>query len=231
MDGGIPVLVALGAGSLSAVNPCGFGLLPAFVAFFLGEGEEGEVRLLARLSRAVGVAALVTSGFVLVFVPIGALISLGSRSVVRFVPWLGLGVGVVLIVVGAALLAGRSLSFGLHPVRRAGGRSARSMVAYGVGYGLASVGCTLPVFLVVVAGALTSGGLLSGTSVFLAYALGMGLVVLAVSAGTAAGKEVIARRFRALLPHLERVSGVGLLLAGAYLVYREVAFLRFAGLV
>jgi hypothetical protein len=38
------------------------------------------------------------------------------------------------------------------------------------------------------------------------------------------------RWFHTLLPHLHRVGGLGLLLAGAYLVYREVAFLRFAGL-
>jgi cytochrome c biogenesis protein CcdA len=212
------------------VNPCGFGLLPAFVAFFLGEREKGNVRLLSRLLRALFVAGLVTTGFVLVFVPIGAAVSLGSRAIVRYVPWLGLGVGVVLIGVGAAVLAGRSITAGLHPIQRVAGRSNRSMVVYGAGYGLASVGCTLPVFLVVVAGAVTAGGLLPGLAVFLAYALGMGLVILAVTTATALGKDVIVRWFRTLLPHLQRVSGLGLLLAGAYLVYREVAFLRFAGL-
>ena len=230
MGAEIPFLLALGSGSVSAVNPCGFGLLPAFVAFFLGEREEGEIRLPARLLRALFVAGLVTTGFVLVFLPIGAAVSVGSRAIVRYVPWLGLGVGVVLIGAGAAVLAGRSITAPLHPVRRMAGRSNRSMVVYGAGYGLASVGCTLPVFLVVVGGAVTAGGLLPGLGVFLAYALGMGLVILAVTTATALGKDVIVRWFRRILPHVERVSGLGLLLAGAYLVYREVAFLRFAGL-
>ena len=225
----IPLLLALGSGSVSAVNPCGVGLLPAFVAFFLGEPEEQDVRLPSRLLRALLVAGLVTAGFVLVFVPIGATVSLGSRAIVLYVPWLGLGVGVVLIGVGAAVLAGRSITAALNPIRRVGGRSNRSMVVYGAGYGLASVGCTLPVFLVVVAGAVTAGGFLPGLAVFLAYAFGMGLVILAVTTATVLGKDVIAR-FRKVLPHLERVSGLGLLMAGAYLVYREVAFLRFTGL-
>lgn len=226
----ISLLLALGSGSVSAVNPCGFGLLPAFVSFFLGEHEEGPVGLASRVLRAVVVSGLVTLGFVLVFGSIGAAISLGSRSIVRYVPWLGLGVGVVLIGVGAAILAGRSLTFGLHPVKRVGGRSNRSMVAYGAGYGLASVGCTLPVFLVVVAGALAAEGVVSGVTVFLTYALGMGLVILAVATATAIGKGVIVRWFRAALPYVERISGIGLLAAGGYLVYREVAFLRFTGL-
>ncbi|MBI2237015.1 MAG: cytochrome c biogenesis protein CcdA [Actinobacteria bacterium] len=230
MGGEISLLLALGSGSVSAVNPCGFGMLPAFVSFFLGEHEEGRVRLVSRLLRAIIVSGLVTMGFVLVFGAIGAAISLGSRSIVRYVPWLGLGVGVILIGIGAAILSGRSLTVGLHPLKRVGDRSNRSMVAYGVGFGLASVGCTLPVFLVVVAGALAAGGLLSGLTVFLSYALGMGLVILAVATATALGKGVIVRWFRKVLPYVERISGVGLLVAGGYLVYREVAFLRFAGL-
>jgi cytochrome c biogenesis protein CcdA len=229
MGGEISLVLALGSGSLSAVNPCGFGLLPAFVSFFLGEHEEGRTGLASRLLRAVVVSALVATGFVLVFGAIGTAISLGSRSIVRYIPWLGLGVGVVLVGVGAAMLAGRSLSFGVHPVKRVAGRSNRSMVVYGVGYGLASAGCTLPVFLVVVAGALAAGGVVSGVSVFLTYALGMGLVVLAVATATAVGKGAIVRWFRAALPYVERVSGVGLLLAGGYLVFREIAFLRFVG--
>ncbi len=227
----VPLLLGLGAGSVSAVNPCGFAMLPAFVGFFLGEREEAGAGLGRRLARAAAVAGLVTAGFVLVFVPIGAAISLGSRSLVRYVPWLGLGVGMVLIGVGAAFLAGRAIAFDLHPVQRVTGRGNRSMVAYGVGYGLASVGCTLPVFLAVVGGAVAAGGILPGVAVFVAYALGMGLVVLAVSLATALGKDAVARWLRGFMPHLRRVGGLGLVAAGAYLVVLEVRFLRFAGIV
>lgn len=139
-------------------------------------------------------------------------------------------VAVALVLVFLRSSAGRSLTFGLHPVGRVEGRSNRSMVAYGVGYGLASVGCTLAVFLVVVAGALAADGALSGPTVFLFYALGMGLVLLAVTTATALGKGIIVRWFRRVMPHVERISGIGLIVAGGYLVYREVAFLRFSGL-
>jgi len=205
-------------------------MLPAFVGFFLGEREGEDTGLVRRLLRAAVVAGLVTAGFVLVFVPIGAAIALGSRSLVRYVPWLGLTVGVVLVAVGLAFLAGRSLTIDLHPVERVGGRGNRSMVVYGVGYGLASVGCTLPVFLAVVGGAVAAGGLLPGVGVFLAYAVGMGLVVLAVSVATALGKDAVARWLRGLMPHLRLVGGIGLVAAGAYLVFVEVRFLRFAGI-
>lgn len=225
----IPLVLGFASGAISTVNPCGFAMLPAFVSFFLGEREGAGVTVAGRLLRALVVAGMVTVGFVAVFGSIGALIALGSEAVVRFIPWIALGVGVVLIGVGAAILGGRSFTFGLHPVGRTEGRGNRAMVTYGVGFGLASVGCTLPVFLVVVAGALAASGFVPGLLVFLAYALGMGTVLLGVTVATALGKTVIVGWFRRVLPHVELVSGVGLLVAGAYLVYREIAFLRFTG--
>lgn len=135
----------------------------------------------------------------------------------------------VLIAVGAAILAGRGVPVGLHPVRRIEGRGSRTMVVYQIGHGLASVGCTLPVFLVVVAGALSATGFASGLVVFLAYALGMGVVLLGVTVASALGKAVIVGWFRRAVPYVELASGTGLLAAGGYLVYREIAFLRFTG--
>lgn len=55
-------------------------------------------------------------------------------------------------------------------------------------------------------------------------------MILAVATATAIGKGVIVRWFRAALPYVERIGGIGLLVAGGYLVDREVAFLRFIGL-
>ena len=98
---------------------------------------------------------------------------------------------------------------------------------YGIGYGLASLSCALPVFLVVVAGALSTNGFLPGLLVFLAYAAGIGAVLLGVTLASALGKGVIVRWFKRTVPYVELVCG--LLAAGGYLVYREIAFLRFTG--
>lgn len=226
--GELPLVIAFTAGTASAVNPCGFALLPAFVSLFLGEADTDRT-ILGRLGRATSVAGLVTVGFVIVFATLGTVISLGSSSFVRLVPWVALAVGVGLIAMGSALLGGRSFGVSVHAISRVGGRSNRSMVTYGMAYGLASAGCTLPVFLVVVAAALSGQGLVGGISVFVAYALGMGAVLLAVTVATAVGKSAVVRALRRVAPHLELVSGLGLLVAGGYLVYREIAFLRFIG--
>ena len=51
----VPVSVALVAGGLAVVNPCGFPLLPAFLGFYLGADEE-------QLPRAASSACSRSSG-------------------------------------------------------------------------------------------------------------------------------------------------------------------------
>ena len=48
------------------------------------------------------------------------------------------------------------------------------VVVFGAGYGHASLGCTLPLFLTLVAASLTSDGTASSVVVFAAFGSGMG---------------------------------------------------------
>ena len=66
------LLLALTAGMVGAINPCGFSLLPAYIGSFVA-GDDVESPLDRRLLRAVWSAVSVTAGFVLVFVILAAL--------------------------------------------------------------------------------------------------------------------------------------------------------------
>jgi phosphoglycerol transferase MdoB-like AlkP superfamily enzyme len=125
-------------------------------------------------------------------------------------PWFTLVVGAALFVLGAAMLAGRKLTFAL-PRFEQGGESRRfgSMVLFGVSYAVASLSCTLPVFLVNAA---------SGLLAFLAYGLGMSLVLMVLSLALALARESMVRRLRQALRYADRAAGVLLVLVGAYLV-------------
>ena len=60
---------AFGAGMVSAVNPCGFALLPVYLSLYLGadDAHYSERAWYVRVARAAGVAAVVTAGFGLLF--------------------------------------------------------------------------------------------------------------------------------------------------------------------
>ena len=106
-----PLGFAFGAGVAAAFNPCGFAMLPAYMGLYLGIGNDEErVSVAGQLAKALLVGISVTAGFVLLFAVAGAIIGLGARSVVgSILPWLGLGIGVVLTLAGAWLLSGGKL--------------------------------------------------------------------------------------------------------------------------
>ena len=48
---------AFGAGMVALINPCGFGLLPAYLGVFLGQKEESSNRWIS-LNRAQGLSLI-----------------------------------------------------------------------------------------------------------------------------------------------------------------------------
>jgi cytochrome c biogenesis protein CcdA len=166
-----------------------------------------------------------TLAFVLVFGLAGLVLSAASAALAQYLPWLGLSVGVVLIVAGGRLLGGNGVytSVGERIAGRLGARaqeqSPRGYFAYGLAYAAASLSCVLPIFLGVVAGALAAGGLAEAIVEFLLYALGMGLVIAVLTAATAFLKHGAVSRLRGIVRYVEPASAVLLLLAGGYIVY------------
>ncbi|HEU4426559.1 MAG TPA: cytochrome c biogenesis protein CcdA, partial [Pilimelia sp.] len=74
----IPLALALAAGMLAAVNPCGFALLPAYLSLLVAGDEPGGRG--AAVGRALLSTAAMTAGFVAVFGTFGVLVTplLGS---------------------------------------------------------------------------------------------------------------------------------------------------------
>lgn len=219
----LPFGYAFAAGMLAAVNPCGFALVPAYLGSYLWpDGSSARWRLLV---RAIGFSAAVTAGFVVLFGTAGLLLGGIGAAAVRSLPWLGLMVGVVLAAAGAAALAGGpspSIAAGQGLAGFLGRAAARpgptGYAAYGVVYGLASLGCALPVFLSVVGGAMTQGPLVAA-GLFVLYGLGLGAVLSAAAVTAAAlGTGIFARLGR--VGRATPVAGAALLLvAGAYVTY------------
>jgi cytochrome c-type biogenesis protein len=212
----VPVSVALAAGGLAVVNPCCFPLLPAFLSFYLGADERELPRAPTRILQGLLVGALVSIGFLGLFALVGLPVSFGVALVARAVPWAGLATGALLAVAGLAALAGRRVALPLHlhvPVKKE--RRFGAMLLFGVGYGAASLGCTLPLFLTLIAA--SSGP--DKLTVFVAYAAGTAVVLTALAVLVALAREGVARAVRPALPYMSRIAGLLLVIAGGYLVY------------
>ena len=93
------------------------------------------------------------------------------------------------------------------------------MFLFGVSYAVASLSCTLPVFLAVISGTFRRENFESGVSVFLAYALGMGLVLMVLTVAIALARQGLVRSFRRAIAHIQVVSALLLIVAGVYVAY------------
>jgi hypothetical protein len=93
------------------------------------------------------------------------------------------------------------------------------MFVFGVSYAIASISCALPLFTGTVAGTFRRENLLSSLAVFVAYSLGMTLVLLALTVSMGMARQSMVRWLRRALPYVSRASGALLVVAGAYLAH------------
>src|SRR3546814_15976664 len=90
------------------------------------------------------------------------------------------------------------------------------MFVFGVSYAFASISCALPLFTNAVAGTFRRENLPSSIAVFVAYSLGMTLVLLTLTISMGMARRSIVRWLRSALPHIPRASGVLPIVARAY---------------
>ncbi len=223
----LPFGLAFAAGMVAAVNPCGFALLPAYLALYLGTEQGGfaERSSARRVLRALLVGLVVSSGFVLLFGLAGVAISAAGTALLAVTPLLGVLVGEAMIVLGAWMFVGREVPylgvFGRLAARLGDPRKlgVRGFFAFGLAYGAASLGCTLPAFLAVVGSGATAGGVASGAGRFVGFGLGMASVLVALTLALAFFKEGLIQRLRGALPYVQKASAILLVLAGVYVVF------------
>src|SRR5262245_31268506 len=141
--GQAPLALAVTAGMLAAVNPCGFALLPAYPSLLV-ISDTTPPRTVA-LGRALAASTAMTGGFVAVFGLFGLVLAPITGQLQQHLPWFTIGLGLLLAVLGAVLLAGRQLPALVPRPRRAPHLrwAWPSMVTFGAAYALASLGCTI----------------------------------------------------------------------------------------
>jgi len=227
LGAGIPAAYAFVAGIVAAVNPCGFAMLPGYLALYLDDPASGSR---AGIPRALAVSGSVALSFVALFGAIGLLLGLAGGLVSRVLPGVSLLVGIVLVIVGARTLTGGPLytSAGETLSGRLAGmtsrRDLRGYAAYGLAYGLTSVSCTLPIFLSVVGTSLVAPGIASAALQFVLYALGMAVVLALATLAAALFRGSILARLRGFGRWMQPVMGAVLLAVGGYIVYYWLSF-------
>ena len=221
--------LAFVAGMVAAFNPCGFAMLPAYLTLVID--PQGGSQLSA-VGRALVATAAMASGFLAVFGSFGLLTVSLASTVQQYLPYVTLAIGVALVGLGIWLISGREIRMPnlvgntgrWAPTARLG-----SMFGYGVGYAIASLSCTIGPFLAVTGSSLRNGSPAQGVLVYLAYAAGISLVVGVLAVAVALASSSLVDRMRAVLPYINRISGLILIVVGLYVAYYGFYEIRLFG--
>jgi cytochrome c-type biogenesis protein len=220
--------LALAAGMLAAVNPCGFALLPAYLSILvIGDDSPTSAQAVA---RAVALTGWMTVGFVVVFGVFGLVISPVASQVQRHLPWFTVLLGVVLALSGLWLALGRELPIARwRPAGPEVGRTVPAMVGFGASYAAASLTCSIGPFLALVVVAFRTGSIAAGAAHYVAYAVGMGLLVGVAAVAVALARRGLVQGMRRSGRWVPRATGLLLLLVGSYVAWYGAWELRVLG--
>ena len=146
--------LAFSAGLISFLNPCGFAMLPVYIAYyFKNEGLE-KASAIRRIFAGLIFGFMVSLGFAAAFSLIGLIATYFGRGLFKYVGWFDLGIGVLLIIIGFIYLVNLNAKINLIMFINIGEKLKSnklknkylSFFLYGAGFAIASLGCTLPIF-------------------------------------------------------------------------------------
>ena len=212
-------------GLVAAFNPCGFALLPAYLGYFIGVEQSNEsapssgAQALGAMMRAIGVALTLTAGFVAVFGAFGLLFEtvLSQGTVLDHIGYVTIVIGVAMGLLGLWMLAGRAVNLRLPKFSGGtGGRGLGSMLMFGISYAVASLSCTIGLFVAAVASSFSADGVANGTANFVAYGVGMGAVMVFLTMALALARTSVVPAMRRMFRWINPISGLVLIASGFY---------------
>lgn len=206
------VVFALTAGVTTFFSPCAYPLLPGYVGFYVNSVDAENASVTGAGIR--GIAAAV--GVLVTFALLGGSTAWIGHETLSGITVFETIVGGLLIAFGLLVASGRAPSLSLSlPKRRS---SVLGFGLFGAGYALAGAGCVAPIFLSVVARAIT----LPTETALLVLGIYTGVVAVLMAATTVAtGVGLVSNANRAM-PHagwLKRLAGAVMVFAGVGQLY------------
>ncbi len=190
-------------------------MLPGYISYYMG--------IKSSLGNAVPHGVACALGLIAVFSAIGAMASILGSVIDPYIPLLELVAAIATILFGVTLLVEIRLPTFLVPLKAPKRRGVIGIFLYGVIYGLATLGCSAPIFFAVLFWAVASGPV-NGMITFLIYAAGMGLPLILTTILVSVAKERMLKKMMSILPRLQKISGVILIIIGIYLIYFYYSF-------
>lgn len=238
--------LAVVAGVTTFFSPCAFPMFPGYMSLYLGLNQNvaarqggGSGQYAGATRRALGAGTVTAVGMMVVFLVISLVLLVTEGLVDRYIPYLLIIVGAVLIGLGALLLTNLQYWRIVTPLQNLWGRIRGAptgaeaaaigapadgrglyvkLFGYGMGYAAAASGCVAPVILAVVTGG-AALGLVGGLTTILIFGLTAALLMVGVTVALGVAGQRYVNKLKAYTPIIKKVSAAALVIVGVYLVY------------
>lgn len=209
-------------GVVAFFAPCAVALLPGYIVSYISRNSQNEPEFKAKLSRGLKLAGLSILGILVIYALAGVLIIVASQILKAYMKWVTIGMGGILIILGILMIAGRNVAFSVNINQRNQNSETKEAFVFGVGYAIGALGCLFPLFLVVATQAMTAPSIILGGSYILAYFFGISIMMVTAILLSTFAKDFFMKYLRKLLPHMDRITGTLLILAGIYVIYYQM---------
>ncbi len=143
----------LSAGVSALLSPCGFSMLPGYISYYLG------VTITPKKAFSGGIAC--TIGLITVFAVIGFLASIMGTIINPYIPYLEIIAAIATIIMGISLIFEINIPMFLSTLKAPERKGIIGFFLYGIVYGLATLGCSAPIFFTTLFWAITNSGILA----------------------------------------------------------------------
>ncbi|WP_372904670.1 cytochrome c biogenesis CcdA family protein [Rhodohalobacter sp.] len=209
-------------GVVAFFAPCAVALLPGYIISFISREASGTPSRNEKLLRGLKLASLSILGILVIYSIAGVLIAVASQLLKAYMKWITMGMGSLIIILGILLIAGKSIAFSVDIKRKSDRSEIGEAFFFGVAYAIGALGCLFPLFLIVATQAMGVPSVWLGGSYILAYFLGISLMMITAILFSSFARDFFMKYLRKLLPHMEKITGVLLILAGTYVIYYQM---------
>ena len=215
-----PILVSFSflAGLQAFFAPCSIALIPAYVGYYVKQ-ETGESSKIQQLLFGLKAGSFASLGLISVYVTFGIILAFFGRLIASVFPWIEFATAGLLIFMGSSTLLGYEFAIKPPIVIQTKSNGGKRFYLFGVAYALGALGCTLPIFLLVIFQSFAQEGIFGGVINFGVYALAMSSLMIVFSLLAAFSKTAMHKFLAKYMSTIQKSAGILILLAGIYLIY------------
>jgi cytochrome c-type biogenesis protein len=211
------IAVVFAAGVLTSLTPCVYPMIPVTVTY-IGGAAGGNRR------RAVGLSVTYVLALATMYASLGVVAASLGKIFGEFTrtPWVFGAVGVVIIVLGLAMLDWISIPILMTGLQGQGARRGgfAGAALMGVAAGFVAAPCTAPVLGLLLGYVAQSGNVVWGAALLFVFALGLGLLLMIL--GIFSGLLTSLPRAGAWMDRIKKGFGIAMIVIGAFFLWRAV---------